>query len=166
MKLNLRTEVRTGYMLVEALVYIGASFLLLGIGFAAMYRCIDNSVGLRRSADDITSALHAGERWRADVRATVRPIKLENLPAEQVLHLPGPQIEILYRYADGAVLRRVGSGAWTQMLTNVSSSTVQPDSRQALVAWRWELELKTRSKASRIRPLFTFMAVPARTATP
>src|SRR5438105_12099409 len=89
MKLNLRTEVRAGYMLVEALVYIGLSFLLLGVGFAAMYRCIDNSVGLRRSSDDITSALHAGERWRADVRAAVRPIKLENLPAEQVLHLPG-----------------------------------------------------------------------------
>jgi len=166
MKLNLRPEVQSGYMLIEALVYIGVSFLLLGIGFAAMYRCIDNSVGLRRSADDITSVLHAGERWRADVRATVRPIKLESLPTEQVLHLPGPQAEIDYRYAEGAVFRRIGSGAWTQLLTNVSSSTVQPDPRQTLVAWRWELELKTRAKASRIRPLFTFMAVPARTATP
>ena len=166
MKLNLKPKARSGYMLIEALVYIGVSFLLLGIGFAAMYRCIDNSVGLRRSADDITSVLHAGERWRADVRATVRPVQLENLPAEQILHLPGPQIEIVYRYAEGAVFRRVGPGAWTQLLTNVSSSTVQPDPRQTLVAWRWELELKTRAKASRIRPLFTFMAVPARTATP
>src|SRR5439155_11435731 len=77
MKHNLKPQVRSGYMLIEALVYIGVSFLLLGIGFAAMYRCIDNSVGLRRSADDITSALHAGERWRADVRATVRPVQLE-----------------------------------------------------------------------------------------
>ena len=166
MKLNLRTEVRTGYMLIEALVYIGVSFLLLGIGFAAMYRCIDNSVGLRRSADDITSALHAGERWRADVRAAVRPIRLESLPTEQVLHLPGPQTEIVYRYAEGAVFRRVGRGAWTQLMTNVSSSTVLSDPRQTLVAWRWELELKIRAKASRIRPLFTFLAVPARTATP
>ncbi len=84
MKLNLRPEVRTGYMLVEALVYIGVSFLLLGVGFAAMYRCIYNSVGLRRSADDITSALHAGERWRKDVRGTVRPIQLEKFATEQV----------------------------------------------------------------------------------
>jgi len=166
MKPNLTREVRSGYMLIEALVYIGVSFLLLGIAFAAMYRCIDNSVGLRRSADDITGVLHAGERWRADVRSTVRPIQVENLPTGQVLHLPGPQTEIVYHYVEGAVFRRVGSGAWTQLLTNVSSSTVQPDPRQTLVAWRWELELKTRTKAGRIRPLFTFMAVPARTATP
>jgi len=166
MKLNLRPEVRTGYMLVEALVYIGVSFLLLGVGFAAMYRCIDNSVGLRRSADDITSALHAGERWREDVRGTVRPIQLEKFATEQVLHLPGPQAEIVYRYSNGAVFRRVGSGGWTQLLSNISLSTVQADKSQSLVAWRWELELKTRAKASRIRPLFTFIAVPARTATP
>src|SRR5882672_1839988 len=140
MKLYLKPAVRSGYMLIEALVYIGVSFLLLGMGFAAMYRCIDNSVGLRRSADDITSALHAGERWREDVRGTVRPIQLENLPTEQVLHLSGPQTEIVYRSAEGAVFRRVGSGSWTQLLTNVSSSTVQLDSRQTLVAWRWELE--------------------------
>src|ERR1041385_3687394 len=124
MKLSLKSKVLSGYMLVETLVYVGVSVLLLGIGFAAMYQCIDNSVGLRRSSDDITSALHAGERWRADVRATIKPIRLENLPTEQLLHLPGAQMEILYRYSEGVIFRRVGPGAWTQLLTNIKSSTM------------------------------------------
>jgi len=165
MKPNLTREVRSGYMLIEALVYIGVSFLLLGIAFAAMYRCIDNSVGLRRSADDITGVLHAGERWRADVRSTVRPIQVENLPTGQVLHLPGPQTEIVYHYWRGLYstrwLRRVDAIAdQRQFLNRAARSTPDP------CCWRWELELKTRTKAGRIRPLFTFMAVPARTATP
>ena len=58
-----------GYLLIEALVYIAVVVTLLGVAYAAMYRCVDRSFALRRNADDITSALHAGERWRADVRA-------------------------------------------------------------------------------------------------
>src|ERR1019366_10279726 len=54
-----------GYLLIEALVYIGVVAALLGVAYAAAYRSIDRSIALRRSADDITSALHAGERWRA-----------------------------------------------------------------------------------------------------
>ena len=34
------------YMLTEALVYIGVLFVLLGVGYAALYRCIENSVAL------------------------------------------------------------------------------------------------------------------------
>jgi hypothetical protein len=166
MKLRPESKIRNGYMLVEALVYIGVSFLLLGIGSAAMYRCIDNSVGLRRNSDDITSALHAGERWRADMRAAIKPIRLENLPAENLLHLPGHQTEILYRYSEGVIYRRVGPGAWTQLLTNIKSSTMQSDPRSNVTAWRWELELRTRARTSRIPPLFTFIAVSTSGQTP
>jgi hypothetical protein len=38
------------------------------------------------------------------------------------------------------------------------------DKREHVTAWRWELELQTRAtgsvKPGRIRPLFTFLAVP------
>ena len=165
MNVSLNSKVGNGYMLIEMLVYIGVSVLLLGIGFAAMYRCIDNSVGLRRSSDDITTALHAGERWRADVRATIKPIRWENLPTEQLLHLPVSQVEILYRYSEGVIYRRVGLGPWTQLLSNIRSSTMESDQRSNVVAWRWEVELKTRAKSSRILPLFTFIAVPASSQT-
>jgi len=54
-------------------------------------------------------------------------------------------------------------------LGNVRASTMAADPRHDLVAWRWELELMPQSKASvkasRIRPLFTFLAVPAKGST-
>lgn len=155
-----------GYMIVEALVYAGVSILLLGVAFAAMYRCIESSVALRRSADDLARALHAGERWRADVRAARGPIKVEKLEAGQILYLQGTESEIAYRAADGVVSRRVGSGPWTRVLENVNSSNMKSDPRQTVPAWRWELQLQTRAKTSRIRPLFTFTAVPGGRSTP
>ena len=38
------------YLMIEALVYIAVVFVLLGAGYAAMYRCVDNSIALRRNA--------------------------------------------------------------------------------------------------------------------
>jgi hypothetical protein len=155
-----------GYLLIEALVYIGVVFVVLGVGYEALYRCMDCSVALRWNADDITNALHAGERWRADVRSANRPIRLEQTPAEQTLYLPGAHGEIAYRFSTNAVFRRAGEGDWVCLLTHVKSSTIQSDLRQHLTAWRWELELAPRQKGSvrpaRVRPLFTFIAVPQR----
>ncbi len=153
------------FTIVEALVYIGVSVLLLGIGTAAMYRCIDSSMTLRRSADDISRALHIGERWRADVRAALGPVKLEDLSGERVLSLPGAQRDITYRFGERSVSRRVNSGPWVQVMTNIHSSVIEPDRRSKLIAWRWELELQTKAKAGRVRPLFTFLAVSARPQT-
>ena len=151
-------------MLMETLVYLGLVFLLLGVGFMAMYRCIDNSVVLSRNADDITSALHAGERWRADVRAAGLSIQAETIAGQQMLHMTGASNDVYYAFWRGAVLRRVGEGAWTTMLERVKASAMEPDPRPNVAAWRWEVELQPRGRAtvkpSRIRPLFTFLAVP------
>ena len=47
------------YMLAEALAYITVLLVLLGVGFAALYRAIDGSIALRRNADDhIAPAIH------------------------------------------------------------------------------------------------------------
>jgi hypothetical protein len=152
-------------MLTECLVYIGLLFVVLGAGYLAMDRCIDNSLVLRRNADDIASALRAGERWRADVRTASAGARLENSEDSQTLVLSGARGDTSYRFSTNAVLRRVGQGPWVRLLGNVKSSTMQSDPRQRVTAWRWELELQPRAKASvkasRIRPLFTFLAVPA-----
>jgi hypothetical protein len=155
-----RARLQQGFFLEEALVYIAVLLTLLGVGFSALYRSIDSSLGLRRNADDIATAIHAGERWRADVRAADSKAWLEKNSPEAILHLPSSQGEIAYRSAPLAVYRRVGSGPWVCALTNVASSIMESDSRQNIIAWRWELELQHRAKGSYIRPLFTFTSVP------
>ena len=158
------------YLLVECLIYIAVVSALLGAGYTAMYRCIDSSIALRRNADDITSALHTGERWRADVRAATSQPRVESTDAEQFLYLDGPRGAVVYRFSTNAISRRLGAGPWVRLLPKVKSSTMQPDPRSHVTAWRWELELQTRTQGSvkpgRVRPLFTFIAVPARTSSP
>ena len=158
-----------GYLLIEALVYIGIVAALLGVAYAASYRCIDRSIALRRNADDITSALHAGERWRADVRDAGSQVRLENTEAGQLLYLDGPSRAVVYSFATNAVSRRLGTGPWVRLLPNVKSSSMTADQRERVTAWRWELELQPRQSGSvkpgRVRPLFTFIAVPKGTPT-
>jgi type II secretory pathway pseudopilin PulG len=158
-------ETRRGYLLIEVLVYIAVIGALLGAGYAAMYRCIDSSIALRRNADDITSALHAGERWRADVRSATSSLSVETTESGQMLSFDSPRGIIAYHSSTNGIFRSVGGGPWTRLLPNVKSSTMQPDPRQYAKPWCWELELATRARGSvkpgRVRPLFTFIAVPA-----
>ena len=157
------------YLLIEALVYIAVIVALLGAGYAAMYRCVDSSIALRRNADDITSALHAGERWRADVRAATSQVRGENTDDGQLLSLEGARGAVVYRFTTNAVFRSVSGGPWAHVLEHVKASIMAPDQREHVTAWRWELELQPRAKGSvkpsRVRPLFTFLAVPERPAT-
>ena len=156
-----------GYTIIECLVYGLVLWILLGVAYAAFYQCVENSVRLRRNADDIASALQAGERWRADVRAASGPIRLEKTDAEQILRLPGDRGEVAYHFTTNAILRRVDHGAWTRLLNHVQSSAMESDPRSNVTAWRWELELKPRSKRpGPVRPLFTFLAVPERVFAP
>src|SRR5579864_9048390 len=109
MKLRAKSA-RSGYLLVEALVYIGLVFVLLGIGTSAMYRAIDNSVALRRNADDITRAVHVGERWRADVRSANQGVLQEEIEGQPLVRLKGDRGEVDYRYNEDSVYRRTGEG--------------------------------------------------------
>ena len=154
-------------MIIECLVYGFVLLILLGVGYAAYYRCLENSVRLRRNVDDVANALHAGERWRADVRAASGPIRFESADTGQMLRLTGLHGEVAYQFTTNAVLRRVGNGTWTCLLKQVQSSTMEADPRPNVTAWRWELELRPRSKKpARVRPLFTFLAVPERSSAP
>jgi hypothetical protein len=148
-----------GIMLVECMVYIAGFFLITGLAFAAYYRSLDNSRGLRQNADDITRALKAGERWRADVRSARRPLALEQAGGEQVLHIPQASGEIIYLFAQGAVWRKTPTESLpVSWLAAVKDSRMLQDTRDGVAAWRWELELASRQKVVRLRPLFTFMA--------
>jgi hypothetical protein len=165
-----RLQAESGYLLTEALVYIGLIFVLLSVAYAGLYRCIDNCVVLRRNAEDISRAMHAGERWRADVRSASGGIRLETNSAGQILHLSSPQGEISYTARDRAVLRRVEGGPWVSVLKDVEASSMLADVQPEVTGWRWELELQPQTKgnikAGRIRPLFTFLAAPQAVSNP
>jgi hypothetical protein len=157
-------RVRRAYLLNEALVYFSVVVVILGCGYAALYHLIDHSMVMRRSADDVSKALHAGERWRADLRASRNQLWSEDSGGGRVLWLSGGRADVAYQFATNSVLRRHGKGPWVPVLTQVKSSSMQAEQRQNVTAWRWELELEPRKKGSvrpgRILPLFTFIAVP------
>jgi hypothetical protein len=157
-----------GYMLVEALVYIGLVFVVLGTGYAIMYRCVENSVLLRRNAQDMASVLNAGERWRADIRSSRPPLQIENTENGQTLRLKGAVGEVVYRFETNTVTCSAQGQPVIRLLSNVKSSEMRASPRQKVIAWQWEVELLPRakgySKPGRVRPLFSFTAVPERSA--
>jgi hypothetical protein len=157
------SSAKRAYSLIECLVYIGVLFVLMGVAYIALFRCIANSVALRRNADDISRVLHIGERWRADVRSVTGNIRLQTTNLVQIASLPTPQGQIIYCFATNTVSRSYHGGPWGQLLTNVASSTMSADARRTLTAWKWELELVPKRNSSRIHPLFTFEALPETT---
>lgn len=155
-----------GYTLIEMLVYMSVAFLILGFAYAAMYKSMDASAGIRRNANDISSALSAGEHWREDVRHATAPLHVEKTSEDgTTLHIPQHQGEVAYRFSSNEVARRSGGGDWTPVLEHVKDSDFVADQRQKALAWRWEVELQSYRKAmTRMRPLFTFIAVPTPSA--
>jgi hypothetical protein len=154
-----RRRSQAAFTIIECMVYSGVYVLLLGLAFFAFYRCFDNLKNLRRTSDDITRAVHAGETWRGDVRAASAPIQLNE--AEQTLRIQCGNREVSYRFADGQVFRKPSADApWTVLLGKVQRSEMQSDRRARVTAWRWDLELQTKQKTVRVKPLFTFVAAP------
>jgi hypothetical protein len=152
-----------GFALIECLIYAFVTMTLFGIALAAFYRCVENSMVLRRNADDIANALIAGERWRDDVRAADGRIVLQQGLGDEILILSRADRQVAYQFQSNAVWRRTGDANWVCALTNVKSSAMLADVRGAVSGWRWELELRPRTKRpSTFRPLFTFLAAPER----
>jgi hypothetical protein len=134
---------------------------------ATFYRCWDNFKNLNRNAADIASAMHAGERWREDVRSATAAPQLFETSHDQAMHLPQPSGEVVYAFFDGNVYRRANTNAaWVLVLPKVKTSRMQKEPRTQVTAWRWELELQSKQKVARVKPLFTFEAVAATAQKP
>lgn len=158
MKFPLRR--RSGFLLLDSLMYIALLAIILSMAGVAFYRTMDNSKQLQRAANDIVRALKAGERWRADVRLATAPPLLVESAKETLLLLPQKGGEVRYAFRDGAVFRQTATNAaWLVFLPVVEDSRMQPDQRQQVRSWRWELELKPGRQGARVKPLFTFQAV-------
>ena len=158
---------RRGIMLIDCLVYISLLALILGLAFAAFYRTLEHSTRLERNAADIVRGLHVGERWRADVRSATGALRMSNDTNGIVLRIPRDQGSIAYIFREGVVHREETPGGRHEVvLANVRVSGFFRDSRKHVAGWRWELELQGKEEVSRVKPMFSFLAVASKEAKP
>ena len=150
---------QAGILLLECVVYIAVFAVLLGVGTASFYYCWDHTKAVMQATDDITSALRAGERWRADVRSATGKISTETTPGGELLRIPHRKDEIFYSYHDGTIWRKLASANFSErVLAKVKTSQMETELRSGVTAWRWELELKERRKETHLPLQFTFEA--------
>ena len=149
-----------GVSLIECLAYMAVLVVVTTVAVLGFNRCWDDSKHLRRNADEIVRALHAGEQWRADVRSATGPIAVGDPADSGRITIPGRSGNIIYTLANGELHRQAGASAPTVLLlAGVKSSQMLADPRAAVPAWRWELELQPAQKNVRMSPLFTFESV-------
>ncbi|MBM3882016.1 MAG: hypothetical protein FJ387_20230 [Verrucomicrobia bacterium] len=150
-----------GIMLLEALVYCAVLFLVTGMAVMAFHRTLDHTRQLRRVTEDISHALEAGERWRAEVRRAEQPPRMFEVMGLQALHLPRGEGEVVYIFDGRSVQRRSSTNApWATVVPRVKHSRFVCDPRERVTAWRWELEFEPGRPSATMRPRFTFTAVP------
>jgi hypothetical protein len=154
---------RSAIMLIECMVYIAVFAILTGIGLASFYFCWNHTRATIYAADEVESALRAGEGWRADVRAATGKISIETTAAGEVVTIPEGERKILYRFAAGELRREVaGQNISRLLLPKVRASEMKTEARAGVTAWRWELAVTPRRKESFLPLLFTFEAAQAK----
>jgi hypothetical protein len=154
-----RARDRLGMLLIECLVYLSIFVILLGGATTVFYFCWDHTQALIYTTDDIASALHTGERWRADVRAATGKIAIETTATGELARIPEGAKSVSYRFVSGEVRRQVSTSNYQElMLAKVKTSEMKPDARGSVTAWRWELEMLPRREEAQLPLLFTFEA--------
>jgi hypothetical protein len=154
-----RDQAQTGYLLIECLVYLSVIVVILGLALGAFYMCWDYSKALHYATDDINAALHAGERWRADIRNATGKITVETTAEGERLRIPQGTDELIYSFNAGEVHRQLASSDFSELLLpKVTVSQMVTEKRGPVAAWRWEVELTPHRKETRLPLLFTFEA--------
>jgi hypothetical protein len=149
-----------GVMLIDCLVYCVLFFVVTGAAFSFFSTCSDGSFALRKNADDIATALRTGEMWRADVREATGAIEVERSAEGEMVKIPEKSGDVVYKFA-ARMLSRSADGRERELLSNVNTSRMEPEKRQQVTAWRWEVELLvTKKHTLQVHPAFTFEAVP------
>jgi hypothetical protein len=150
---------RAGYLLIECLVYLSVFVVILGLALGAFYVCWDYSKALHYATDDINAALHAGERWRADIRNATGKITVETTAEGERLRIPCGTNVLIYSFNADEVRRQIASSAFSELLLpKVKVSQMVTETRGPVAAWLWEVELTPHRKETRLPLLFTFEA--------
>lgn len=148
------------FSLIECLVYISVFALVMFLAMQLFFQTRDSADRLRRNADDLTRALHAGELWREDVRAATASPRVVTENGQMWLAIQRGTNMVVYTHFKDTVWRQSDTNApWTRALAGVRASRMEPDARAHVTAWRWELELAVKDERKKTRPLFTFLTV-------
>ncbi|NBR87379.1 MAG: type II secretion system protein [Verrucomicrobia bacterium] len=161
---SLITNHSPGFTLIECLVYISVFALVMGLAMQVFFAGRDGSDRLRRNADDLTRALHAGERWREDVRTATGAPRVIEENGQTWLAIPhGSNVTVYTHFKTGVWRQEHTNAPWAPALAQVKASRMESDTRTHVAAWRWEVELQIKDDKKRTRPLFTFLAAAAAT---
>ncbi len=153
----------SGLMLLELLAYMSLLAIVLALTAVVFNTALTQAAHLRRNIADIERAAKAGERWRADVRSATGPIQIESRDGATAFEIPQSSGKVVYFILPKAIHRRSAERDTPEVfLTGVNSAQMAVDRRAHATGYRWELELERRQKNARLRPLFTFIAVPAK----
>ncbi|HUC86311.1 MAG TPA: hypothetical protein VL970_14025 [Candidatus Acidoferrales bacterium] len=160
MKITSTTAHRfAGILLIECLVYIAVFAILTSIGLATFYLCWNQSKAVVYATDDISAALRAGERWRADMRSATGPVLLEQSAGGQTVRISEAGGEVIYRFKASEVRReRSKSQNPDLLLSRVKTSQMSVEPRDGVTAYRWELQLALRRPETQFPLVFTFEA--------
>lgn len=149
-----------GILLVECIVYCAVVMVIFALALAAFNRMAVRTGELQRNTHDIERVLKAGELWRKDVRTATAPCRFEAGDEFIAFVIPQGTNEIVYSNDGTNIHRRVSLSPWQVTVAGVKQSRFELDLRENVAAWRWEIELAQRQKVTRVKPLFTFLAVP------
>jgi hypothetical protein len=155
------------FSLIECLTYISVFALFMILAMQVFFQGRDSSDRFRRSADDITRTLTAGERWREDIRTATGALRAAEENGQTWLVIPrGTNITTYTHFKTGVWRQEHTNAAWVPALTQAKSSRMEPDSRKHVTAWRWEVELQIKDEKKQTKPLFTFLGVVPSDAKP
>jgi hypothetical protein len=156
-----RPSPRSGLSLIQCLVYIAVIGVLISVGGFTVAKAWDAHRAVTRNANDIHRAMNAGERWRQEVRRAIRPLEVMTGSSNTVCRITTAPGIIEYQLTGGSLQRRDGDqGAWLNVLSRVRASDMRGLTQAGVTACRWELEMEPAHKRAKLRPLFTFTAVP------
>src|SRR4051812_43578989 len=120
MRIRHTHRTRTGFTLIECLVYLVLFVFVSGLAFEAYFTMNQQTRAVNNSASDISRAMRAGERWRADLRFSTTAI-VEN---ESTLRLTQKSGVVRYQFRDGAIWRQSNEALPTLVLDGVQASAM------------------------------------------
>ncbi|HXF09644.1 MAG TPA: hypothetical protein VN625_02590, partial [Desulfuromonadaceae bacterium] len=136
-------------------------FIVLSSGaMITFFLMLNSSTALRYNANDISRAMEAGERWRADVRGATGWIQSGVSTNGVTFSIPHRKAVVAYRLSEDTLWRQnTSTSPWVPVLNRVKNSQMETAMRGTARTCVWELELIPRKTVAKVPLAFSFEAV-------